>query len=303
MNAPSAQMSDVHQPLLFEMIRSFATLARTLNLSHAVEALGSTRQTVRRHIAQLEEAKGERLFDVVDRQYRLTEAGQRALPEALDILARGRSWLIGHVSHINGLQHAHAMLPEGRSFWLQERPLGEIWTCDRPLLRESFRAWAMAGGELESEMFRHVRPYFMVYRDSPNGWICTEIGDESSYVSWSGWAAARSSIGRNMTVLPGGDDFAHLMEEPFEDTAAHQGARLDHVFTQLQRESGGPYYPICYRRLLLGGCFPDGTFALISVVDRHHGVEIDGLDPALTDEMPLEVVMPERPVTLKFEQR
>jgi len=37
--------------ILFELLRSFTTLARTLNLSHAVKELRSTRQTVRRHIA------------------------------------------------------------------------------------------------------------------------------------------------------------------------------------------------------------------------------------------------------------
>ena len=93
------------------------------------------------------------------------------------------------------------------------------------------------------------------------------------------------------------------MIEPFEDAAVHQHARLDHVFTQLQREVDGPYLPICYRRLLLGGSFPDGTFALISVVDRHHGIEIAGLDPARSDEMPSEVVMPANPLRLKFEQK
>lgn len=303
MNARFSNMNDAHQPLLFEMIRSFTVLARTLNLSHAVEKLGSTRQTVRRHISQLEEAKGEQLFTVFERQYRLTEAGQRALPEALDLLARGRSWLNGHVSHVSGLQHVQADLPEGRTFWLQQRPLGDIWKSERPLLREAFRAWSMAAGDLEAEPMSHVRPYFMVYRDSPNGWICTEIGDDSSYVSWSGWAAARSSIGRNMNVLPGGDEFAHLMEEPFEDVAIHEHARLDHVFTQLQRELSGSYLPICYRRLLLGGRFPDGSFALISVVDRHHGIEIVGLDPEMVNEMPLDMVMPAQPLALKFEQR
>jgi len=42
-------------PLLYEMVRSFTVLADTLNLSQAVRLLGSTRQTVRRHIAQIEE--------------------------------------------------------------------------------------------------------------------------------------------------------------------------------------------------------------------------------------------------------
>ena len=45
-------------PLLFEILRSFTMLAATLNLSHAVKELGSTRQTVRRHISQLEDIKG-----------------------------------------------------------------------------------------------------------------------------------------------------------------------------------------------------------------------------------------------------
>ena len=50
--------------LLFEMIRSFVTLATTLNLSHAVAELGTTRQTLRRHIQQLEEAMNTALFEV-----------------------------------------------------------------------------------------------------------------------------------------------------------------------------------------------------------------------------------------------
>ena len=158
--------------LLHEMLRSFTTLAETLNLSRAVRELGSTRQTVRRHIAQLEEAKGVKLFRLEDRQYHLTEEGERALPEALDLLMRGRSWLMGHVSHYDGMLRVYATLPEDRSFWLQQRPMGELWSSKRPLLRECFRAWALSGGELESDLMSHVRPYFMVYRDSPNGWIC-----------------------------------------------------------------------------------------------------------------------------------
>ena len=83
---PVRKQTESHA-LLHEMIRSFTTLARTLNLTHAVKELGTTRQTLRRHIAQLEELKGVDLFVVKDRQYQLTEEGSRALPEALDILS------------------------------------------------------------------------------------------------------------------------------------------------------------------------------------------------------------------------
>jgi biotin operon repressor len=288
--------------LLHEMIRSFTTLARTLNLSHAVKELGSTRQTVRRHIAQLEEAKGVALFTIEDRQYRLTEAGRRALPEARDILIRGRSWLLGHVSHLDGMQRVMADLPEGRSFWLQQRPIGNIWLTDRPLLRECFRAWALAGGQLENQFMEHVRPYFMVYRKTPIGWVCVEIGDNSSYVSWFGWTNARSSIGRSIEGLPGGEHFAHLMVEPFEDAAIHQNSRLDHIHMQLQRESEGEFVPLSYQRLLLAGRFPDNSFALISILDRCHEIEIEDLDIEQCRKMPLDLVMPAQPKELKFEQ-
>jgi DNA-binding transcriptional ArsR family regulator len=288
--------------LLHEMLRSFTTLASTLNLTHAVRELGITRQTLRRHITLLEEAKGVNLFVVRDRQYRLTDEGIRALPEALEILARGRSWLMGHVSHYNGMQRVHAVLPKDRSFWLQQQPMGELWASERSLLRECFRAWALAGGELENETMRHVRPFFMVYRNSPNGWICVEIGDESSFVSWFGWATARSSIGRALYGLPGGDQIAHLMVEPFEDASNHQNTRLDHIHTQMRREENGPYIPLNYRRLLLAGRFPDGSFALISVLDRCYDIEIGNLGDDAIHAMPEDLVMPAHPVQPLFEQ-
>ena len=94
--------------LLFEMIRSFVSLAATLNLSHSVKQLGSTRQTVRRHISTLEEAMNAPLFSVNDRQYTLTDAGRNALPGAEDILARGITWLRGQSRSIGSLQHLRA---------------------------------------------------------------------------------------------------------------------------------------------------------------------------------------------------
>lgn len=298
---PAAPRSVESVGLLHEMIRSFTTLSRTLNLSHAVKELGSTRQTVRRHIAQLEEVKGVELFSVVDRQYFLTEAGRRALPEAEEILARGRAWLGGQIENVNGLRRFRIDMPGEWTFWLQQQPMCEIWTSERALLRECFRAWALAGGDIEHEAMSHVRPYFMVYRDSPSGWICVEIGDESSFVSWYGWAHARSSIGREIEKLPSGDSLSSLLTEPFDDVATHQSARMEHVFVQLPRETDGPRVPLSYKRLLLGGRFPDGSFALIAAVDRCKEIDIDGLDPEAAYSMPEDLIMPALPNELKYE--
>ncbi|MEO9949993.1 MAG: LysR family transcriptional regulator [Roseobacter sp.] len=288
--------------LLHEMIRSFTTLARTLNLSHAVKELGSTRQTLRRHIALLEELKGVELFAVVDRQYRLTAAGERALPEAEDILARGNSWLNRDVGHVGGLEHISKVLPDGWFFHQQERPMGELWSNPRPLFRETLKAWTLAQGELEHEALQHVRPYFMVFRDAPSGWLSVEIGDDAAYVSWFGWSSARSSIGRDVGKMPGGDDFARLITAPFDQVKHTQGLRLDHVLTRLPRVEDGPMVTLSYQRLMLGGTFPDGSFALFSVVERCYDLDIEGVTEEDVRGMPEEMLTPLIPEVLKYER-
>ena len=79
------------QSILFEHLKSFSTLAHSLNLSNALRELGSTRQTVRRHINLLEEVRGEKLFSIEDRQHQLTVAGRASLRETEDIWARGEA--------------------------------------------------------------------------------------------------------------------------------------------------------------------------------------------------------------------
>ncbi|WP_298974840.1 LysR family transcriptional regulator [uncultured Roseobacter sp.] len=305
--APSETTQAVKKPaethgLLHEMIRSFTTLARTLNLSHAVKELGSTRQTVRRHITQLEEAKGAALFTVEDRQYRLTEEGERALPEAQDLLARGNAWLNSNVSHVHGLQLFSASLPNGWCFWQQQHSLSRIWTAPSCLMRETLRSWAMAGGDLESPCMEHVRPYLIVYRHTIAGWICVEFGEESFFVKWFGWAKARSSVGRSLGRMPGGDDFARMLDEPFHEVQTTQSMRLDHVFTLVPRESDGTLQPVNYQRLMLGGRFPDGSLALYALVEPSADVEIVGLDHGKIVQPSPEIMVHFNQINAKYER-
>lgn len=265
--------------LLHEMIRSFATLARTLNLSHAVKELGSTRQTVRRHIALLEEAKGVALFTVEDRQYHLTEEGARALPEAQDILARSHYWLKGGVRDIDGLQRLQHVEPSGWSFFQQRRPVSDIWRGDSILMREALRGWAMSGGEIDSPELEHVRPYLIVYRRVSDLWVCVEFGEESFFVKWFGLAKARSSIGQPLATMPGGTDFARLLDTSFQEIETTHGIRLDHIYTHAPRHDSLRNEPANYHRLMMGGCFPDGSFALLSLVEPSDKIEIDSISP------------------------
>lgn len=278
-------------PLLFEILRSFTTLAATLNLSHAVRELGSTRQTVRRHITQLEEIKGGDLFSVNDRQYDLTELGRSVLPEAQDLLSRAEGWVSGDSRMIDGLQYLSHVSDTGWSLYQQQQPLGKIFSSSGTLLRDTLSAWVASGGELEHPAMQAVRPQLMVFRRAEDSWLCVELGDDSSYVSWFGWADARSSIGRPLGRMPGGESFGRLVNLAYIEVETNQGARLDHSYTQVPREPGAEPTPICYERLLLSSRFPDGSFAMLSAVRRTYDVDIMGVTDEMLRQMPSELLM------------
>ena len=288
--------------LLFEMMRSFVTLARTLNLSHAVKELKSTRQTLRRHITLLEEEMGAQLFRVDDRRYSLTEEGVNALPEALNLVAKSTMWLRGTARHQNNLQRISFELPNGWTFDQQQHPLSRVWSKQSILMRETLRGWAMSGGQIESPLLAHVRPYLIVYRMTPAGWITVEFGEESFYVKWFGWAAARSNIGRTVGSLPGGPDFARLLEQPFDEVTNTQGARLDHVSTQVPKGEEGTITPTRYARLMLGGRFPDQSEALFALVEAEPDIDIEGINHKDLPPIPAEVMVNFDESLAKFEQ-
>jgi DNA-binding HxlR family transcriptional regulator len=282
---------DQAQAILFEILRSFTSLARTLNTSRSVEELGVTRQTLRRHLNLLEAARGKKMFSLVDRRYQLTEAGRNALPEAEELLARGDAWLNGYSTRISNMLHVTHYDENGIPFFLQQHPIGELWSEKDLLLQTAMRCWANAHGQIESEHFKDVRSYAAVYRWMGNAWICAEVGADASITSWLGWAWARSSIGRALIELPGGSYFMRLLAEPFEEVQSTQGARLDHVYTHIPRQEGGKPVPISYKRLLLGCSFPDGSPAIVSIIDRRYDIVIDGFAANDMPQMPEELVM------------
>ena len=291
------------QSILFEQLRSFTTMARTLNLSRAVRELGSTRQTVRRHISMLEESMGVKLFSVADRQYALTEAGNNSLREAEELLARGEAWSENLSGHINGLPHISVDNEEGIYYHLQQHPISKIWSDSSPLLQYGFQCWAESRGKIESDALSSIRPYMMVFRWIQNSWVCVEVGAKSSYATWFGWAWERSSIGRGVADMPGGPGFSNLLTHPFQEVAATHSVRLDHIHTKIAREDDGGKVPISYQRLILGCRFPDGTAVLATLIDRTHNLDIYGLSDNAIQSMPSNLIMDINPMEVNLEAK
>ncbi len=278
-------------PLLYEQMRSFVELAKTLNLSEAVRNLGSTRQTVRRHIAYLEEVRGEPLFTVRDRRYELTEAGKRAIREAQELIARGKAWLLDASGHKSGLFYLTAEHEKGFTYYLQQHPLSRMWQSKSDLLPFAMECWSRARGRIEDPAFQPVRPWLMIFRRLADDWVCVEVGEQSSFSTWYGWEWTRSSVGYGIANLPGGTDFANLLSQPFQETRMTEGVRLDHIHTRIPTPRGNDLVPITYERLLMGCFFPDGSGAIAALINRTHDVEIDGLPEGMAETMPKEMIM------------
>lgn len=286
------QAQDMAAPaLLFEMMRSFVTLAKTLNLSHAVKDLKSTRQTLRRHIASLEAMKGGPLFDVKDRRYALTPLGVEILPQAQKLVIETEAWATGHSKLVNGLQYLRHQGDDGWFLYLQQHPISHAFRSSGQMLTQAITAWANSGGNLGHEEMREIRPVCNIFRRLRRDWVVAEVGEKSSYVSWFGKDIAESSIGTTFEDMPGGSRFGYLVNAAYREIEDTQSLRLDHVYTVLPRGAEKKPTPVAYERLMLGAHFPDGSSAIISIARRTYDLEIDGIDDTLLRRMPDDLLM------------
>ena len=67
-------------------LRTFARIAEVQNFSKSAERLGYSQSAVTMQIKQLEDELHTQLFERIGKQVRLTQAGERLLPYALEIL-------------------------------------------------------------------------------------------------------------------------------------------------------------------------------------------------------------------------
>ena len=275
------------------MLRAFVCMARNLNLSKTCLELGATRQTVRRHLTDLETIKGEPLFEVADRQYHLTPFGQASLDGAKSLLLQldtwsGQSSLTKNFSE--GLESSRYIDGEGREFFSQQHPVSQIALSGLPIVKKAFVAWGNAETRIEHAAMEDIRPYSVLYRKGPAGWVFVDIGTESAYAKWFGWAWSRSAIGKLMTEDNVGDEFNEFIAGAYSRIYDEGGVRLDHVFAYLPKDGGDPV-PVTFQRMLLGCVFPDGTPGLSVLAVITNQVEINALQDRHLTDIPEELIM------------
>ena len=237
------------------------------------------------------------LFRSTDRQYHLTPSGQACLDGAKTLLLQldtwsGQSSLTKKISQ--GLESSRYVDAEGREFFSQQHPVSKVAVNGLPLVKKALVAWGNAETRIEHEAMEVIRPYSVLYRKGPVGWVFVDIGTESAYAKWFGWAWSKSAIGKLMTEDNVGDEFNEFIAGAYSRIYDEGGVRLDHLFAYLPKDGADPL-PVTFQRLLLGCVFPDGTPGLnvLAVITKQ--VEIDALGDEQLPSLPEDLIMDSPP--------
>ena len=284
---------DLRRQLTFDMLRSFVTLAETLNVSVAAQAMRVTRQTLRRNLSDLEALRGVALFRLDGLRYVLTPEGEACLHEARTILAWGEAWdsrSRRSVRLVQGFEHAAYHGADGRRFYAQQHSLGTLAQDGLPLLRRAFAAWGQSLARLDTPEMDALRPYMVIFRRTGESWIFAEVGEKSAYARWFGLAQARSAMGTRYDDDGMGEEFNAFIARAYREVHDGGSIRLDHLHAQLPR-GGSEYYPVSFQRLLAGCVLPDGSQALAMLAALTNRVRIDALRGRALPRMPAHLVM------------
>ncbi|MDJ0612853.1 MAG: LysR family transcriptional regulator [Rhizobiaceae bacterium] len=265
--------------VIYEMLRSFVSVADTLNISKAVVQLGFTRQTIRRHLDDLEEISGGPLFEVRNRQYHLTTNGEKRIAGAKELLSSLDDWVFDRYhspQELKSIVYRSSALDY--IYYLQQHCLMDVWDNGVPLIKNALTAWSEANAQLENSAFDHLREYLLIYRKARGNWLCTYVGQKSSYVSWLGLTWAQSAVGKVV-----GDDESNHHDHKFVvaayDSVLEWGApKYDHIHTAFSRDGGTTLEPVNYQRLLIPLRLPDGDTVLGSMVARTNQLDFSNLD-------------------------
>jgi hypothetical protein len=280
--------------ITLSMVRAFVVLSECLNLSKTCEILGATRQTVRRHITDLEAIKGTPLFFVENRQYALTPFGKASVEDAKFILRQVETWSGQSKLTKNSalwLENNEYTDPSGRVFYSQQHPIFRIGATGLPIMKSALAAWGNAQAQIENDAMAAVRPYLVVFRKSANGWVFVEVGKHSAYSRWFGWVWSKSAIGKLLQEDNAGDDYNEFIAGAYARIYDEGGVRLDHVYAYLPKDGCDEPVPVSFQRLLLGCVFPDGTPGLAVLALITNEIEIDALEESEFADLPSELVM------------
>lgn len=245
-----------------DALESFVTLARTQRMRETTRLRGVTRHTVLRHVEAVEKSFGKNLIFTEGHTYKLTSAGNNVLQKIEELLGHAHSVFGGYEYKneiVNGLNRTIFHSEIGGQYYSQQHPLWRIWVDAPSLLQHTLEAWIKSRFHIEEPPLKHIMPYLLLFRYTEQGWLCTHVGEKSTYSRWFGWDWAKSAIGTLSTKDPVGVDYDRFASFPYEAIYQTGSARFDHHFVKLISAPGGDPRYIRYQRLLMCCLLPDDS--------------------------------------------
>ncbi|MEM9332913.1 MAG: hypothetical protein AAGA53_16450, partial [Pseudomonadota bacterium] len=262
----------------YEMMRSYIEFADKLNISEASANLAISRQTLKRHLTELQTLTGKTFFRSMGNKFELTEDGAAAKVEAKSLLVLTDKWV--KRTSASGLQFTQEVFSEEDKYlFVQDHPIIDVWHVAPPLLREGLSCWVNASGHLEHKAMNKIRPYLIVFREYEGAWMCFEIGEKSSIAEWLGWNWAKSAIGTFLDSDSVVSQNGREMTDAYDVAARSGGLCYEHICALLPKPDCEKLLHVNYQRLIFSCLLPNNEKVLASLVCRTNEVRINGIDP------------------------
>lgn len=235
----AVQMDNFNVNLLYGYVRSFVKLAYLGDVRAASDQLRITRQSIKRHILELENLLDVQLFERVGATSRLTSMGTLWLPRAQEFSELAAAFLNrrgANQAHYQSTQLPFRMLLNDRS--------------NSRLLHDFANAWLCSNQTLDCEAIRPFREQCIVYERKAGAWVSREIGEKSAFCLWFGSKITKASVGQRLAKMETGDDLQDEIAFLLDSVYTRGGVHFSEVACNLHSPNHSGRIPVLYQRLL-----------------------------------------------------
>lgn len=232
-------LDDFNENLLFGYVRSFVKLAYLGDVQKVASSLGNTRQSVKRHILELENLLNAQLFEHVGTVSTLTSIGALWLPKAQEFFEVASAFLSRR-----GASRAEYQSSQVPLRMLLNDP------SNSELLRQFARAWLAGDQTLSCSKLAPFIEDCVIYERQNGRWVSKKIGNKSAYYKWFGNEIALRSEGRLLEDMETGSDLEAEVAFLLDGIYVRGGLHFSEVACNLFAPGKYGRQPLLYQRLL-----------------------------------------------------
>lgn len=235
----ASRLDNFNVNLLYGYVRSFVRLAYLGDVREAALQLGTTRQSIKRHVLELENLLEAQLFETIGATSRLTNMGALWLPRAQEFFELAGAFLNRKGS--NQAQYRSTQLP--LRMLLRDPSNSE-------LLRSFALSWMQDGQSTRSRCYSSYKDHCILYERVAGSWQSREIGKNSAFSKRFGPNITKKSEKKKLSEMQTGSDLHDEISLLLDGVYTRGGLHFSEVACNLYNSAGTQREPVLYQRLL-----------------------------------------------------